>query len=398
MGNKAETVKEISVSKNGTVYESDNVKKTCKKVMKAFSDLKLEDLEVSEMSMNIYQRYLKDKFNDESCTIKKDKLYFRGYRISCSIEQGFLVEDSTKRYAVVETTFEGIPTPAELGEFFKKPQVTHTPEELKAAIELGKKKAAEHYAPTEEPAEEEEIDFDLLRKKVISQIIIIRKNGASEFDPMKFADMIPFKRWKRKVTALLKDWKSRKIRYKKLLDKIEEVTNEETFVVEDKAHRNSFVGTLLPTFKEVGLLKGDKIEVDGVLKDAVPFIQDYLLHYEPRVMPQLMRFAGGVIEAKELLENPFYKDWKIDFNKKLLENTPENAKILSLYCHFSGVVAPQDLVYDKSLNVGDKILLLDGGKLVKKTITETEYGVCINGGIGLTKFDKYLKVEVKDEE
>lgn len=48
-----------------------------------------------------------------------------------------MVEDTTKKYKVVDTPFEGIPTPAELGDFFETPRVEHTSEELAAAVERG---------------------------------------------------------------------------------------------------------------------------------------------------------------------------------------------------------------------------------------------------------------------
>lgn len=71
------------------------------------------------MSLTTYQRYLKDRYFGEDVTIKKGKLHFRGYRISCTKENGFMVEDTTKKYKVVDTPFEGIPTLAELGDFLK---------------------------------------------------------------------------------------------------------------------------------------------------------------------------------------------------------------------------------------------------------------------------------------
>ena len=37
-----------------------------------------------------------------------------------------MIEDTMNKYKVVDTTFEGIPTPAELGEFFVRPRRVYT--------------------------------------------------------------------------------------------------------------------------------------------------------------------------------------------------------------------------------------------------------------------------------
>lgn len=396
---KEEPSVEYSSDKNGRFYKIDTVKKTCKRVLKDFTEL--SDLELPEMSMTVYQRYLKDKFPGEGAQIKKGKLYFRGYRISCDVDNGFMIEDSTKRYAVVETEFEGIPTPKELGEFFNRPRVEHTPEQLKEAIERGKKISEERKAKKSDAVvetEEPEVDFEVLRGKVLRKIKAIRDKKDEKFDPMLFPEMIPFKRWKRAVNGLLKEWKSRKIRYAKFLNELEKLTTEETFEVEEKNHRSKFNGAILPTFKEIGNLIGDKLEVDGKMVDAVPFMLDYILHYEPKAMQQVMRYAAGEVTDVFLLKNPFHNDWKIEYNKRSLENTAANAQLLSALCVSVGLVAPQDLLYTADLKVGDKILLAVDGEWKTQTITEVEDGICVNKGIGLLKLDKWIKLPTKDKD
>lgn len=387
-----ETTKATAISTEGTVYEIDTVKKTCKRIFKDLAALNMDDVDVAEMSMTTYQRYLKDKFPGEGATIKKGKLHFRGYRISCTKENGFMIEDSTKRYAVIENAFsEGIPTPKELGDFFKKPVVNHTPEELAKAVELGKKKSDEHVSSVEieEPAE---IDFEVLRRKVLGQVRGVQDGKVAEFDPLMIPDMIPFKKWKRKINAVLKDWKSKKIRYQKLLTLVENITMEQSFETEDTSHRNSFVGTILPVFKKVHELKGNEICVDCKWIPAVPFMQAYLLHYEPKAMPQLMRFANGDISEHELLENPYHKDNSIEYNSKLLKNTERNAQILDMLFMSVGLVSPQDLVYS-GLEVGDKITIFRNGKWEKDVVTDIECGVLLSKEIGLLKTDKWIKSE-----
>lgn len=395
----SETKEIVPGAKDGKLYEIDTVKGTCKRVYKDLSDLKDLDIDAPEMSMTTYQRYLKDHFEGESATIKKGKLMFRGYRISCDVENGFIIEDSTKRYAIVETGFEGIPTPKELGEFFKKPAREFTPEEMKEAIERGKeakKKAKEALTPAE--PEEEEIDFEECRKRVLGKIAGIRSKKLVDFDPATFPELIPFKRWKRKVNALLKDWKARKIRYAKFLNELEKITTEETFVVEEKNHRSSFTGACLPDFKSVGMLVGDKLEVDGKLIDAVPFLLDYILHYEPKAMQQLMRYAAGEVTDYFLLKNPFHNDWKIEYKKRSLENTAHNAQVLTCLCESVGLVAPQDLLYDADLQIGDRIMLAIDGEWKTKQVMQVEKGICINKEVGLLKLDKWIKLPSKEKD
>lgn len=387
--------------KNGKLYKVDFVKKTMTRVLNDFRQLADVDFSALDevMPMTTYQRYLRDNFPGEDCPIKKGKLHFRGYRISCDIESGFVIEDTQKRYEVVETPFEGIPTPRELGEWFKSPKREFTSEEIAAAIERGKEherqRKEEREAKMKTKQEAEEVDFEKLRKKVLGMIEDARSKTI-DVDPMKIPEVIPFKRWRRKVNSLLTQWKKREIRYPKLLRLIEEATVEETFVVEEKNHRSSFVGTLLPEHTTVGLLVGDKIEVDGKWIEAVPFLLDYLLHYEKRAMAQIMKYAHGEITDVELINNPMEQDWKVEFNKHALKNTAHNAQVLCMVYAQVGIVAPQDLLYEADLEAGDRILLDIDGELKTRTVASTEKGITLGKEVGLLKLDKWIKLPKKD--
>lgn len=388
---------------NGKVYQIDSVKKTMKRVYKDFKDLATADLDlVSDkmMSMTTYQRYLKDKFPGEDMPIKKGKLHFRGYRISCNAEDGFIVEDTMKRYAIVETPFEGIPTPRELGDWFDKPGDKKIADKgYREAVEKGKELARKAKEETERNAKakkvEEEPDFEALRRKVLRTISDIRSKTL-DMDPEKFTEMIPFKRWKRKVKSLFTQWKDRKIRYAKFLKEIETLTEEETFVVEEKRHRSSFTGTLLPDHNKVGLLVGDKIEVDGKWVDAVPFLLEYLLFYEKRAMSQIMKYAAGEISDVELIKNPIEVDWKVEYKKRALENTAHNARVLCMVYDQVGIVAPQDLLYEADLQVGDRIMVAVEGELKQQVVSSVERGIVLGKEIGLLKLDKWIKLPKKE--
>ena len=394
---------EYARKKNGALYKIDRVKKTMTRVLNDFRQLADVDFSAldEQMPMTTYQRYLRDNFPGEDCPIKKGKLHFRGYRISCDIESGFVIEDTQKRYEVVETPFEGIPTPRELGEWFKRPKREFTPEEIAAAIERGKEherqRKEEREAKMKAKQEAEEVDYEKLRKKVLRMIEDARSKTI-DVDPMKIPEVIPFKRWRRKVNSLLTQWKKREIRYPKLLRLIEEATVEETFVVEEKNHRSSFTGTILPEHEKVGLLVGDKIEVDGKWIDAVPFLLDYLLFYEKRAMAQIMKYAHGEITDVELIKNPLEQDWKVEFSKRALENTAHNAQVLCMVYAQVGIVAPQDLLYEADLEAGDRILLDVDGELKTHTVASTEKGITLGKEVGLLKLDKWIKLPKKEDK
>lgn len=382
--------KEIAQSTDGKTYIVDTINKTCKRVKDSFEEQSLEDLGIEAISLKPYQVYLKDMFPSEDVVYKKGKILFRGYRISLTIKDGFMVEDTMKNYEIVTLPFDGIPTRKELGEWFKKPTVVSTPEDIAEAIKRGRELQEERKKEREEKKQEElkPVNYEKLRGEVLKVIKGIR-NG-KDYKLENLTSLIPFRRWKRSMTLLLNKYKNKEIRRAKYLNEIERITKEETFVVEEKRHRSSFKGTIQPDYRKVGYLKGDKIEVDDTLIDAVPFLLNCLLADEPRAMSQLMKYSRGEISEKELLLNPISIDWKEEFNSKALKNTPHNAQILTCMFDVCGLVAPQDLLYETDLKVGDKIVLLYDGELKNRTISKVEGGVELGRNVGLLKTDKWF--------
>ena len=200
------------------------------------------------------------------------------------------------------------------------------------------------------------------------------------------------------VNKVLKQWKERRIRYAKFLAAVEQITEEQVFEDVTEPKRCSFVGTLLPDFKKVGELVGNQIMVDGKLIGAVSFLQDYLLHYEPKVMPRLMQYANGDIDAVTLLKDPYTKD-TVEFNPKLLARTAESAQVLTALFASVGLEAPQDVYYDDTLKVGDKILLWYNERWSKKTILRVEdNGIFFSTEFQLLKADKFIKLPAEETE
>jgi len=397
---------EYGYSTDGKRYVIDTVKKTCKRVYNSFKDINLEDLDIPEMSLQTYYNYLKDTFTGEDIKFKKGKITFRDFRISLSLETGFTVEDIRKKGEIVETPFEGIPTPKELGEWFKKPVIVTTPEEEREAIERGKEflrrrkeehdaLAAERERMMEEPTAE---DYECMRKEVLKKIADVRAKVDPQFDPQQFPKMIPFKRWRRQANSLLTKWKNKEIRYAKFLKELERVTTEETFVVVEKNHRSKFKGAMLPSFHKVGYLIGNQLEVDGKRVDAVPFLLDYLLHMEPRAMSQIMKYGRGEITDVELIKNPIVVDWKEEYKKRCVINSAHNAQVLTCVCNACDVVAPQDLLYETDLKVGDVILLMIDGEPKRRTVAKVHQGVEVGKGVGVLKTDNWIKLPDKENK
>ena len=381
---------EIAIAADGTgrTYKIDTAKHTCKRIATSFEELDLDAIDLDAMPMEVYQKYMRERFPDEDAPIKKNKLFFKGFRISCTVESGFVVEDTTKRYRNVELPFEGIPSPKELVDFLLTPKASADPKPEKV-IKVGKAKKEEPAKPSvdiEDPA--------ACRKAVTKELARLTKSG-EKIDIKKFVEIVPFKKWQRTVRKFYKQFTEKKIRYPKLVQMIVDYTKEETFMDQPKTPKYKFTGTILPEFKTVGMLINGKLEVDGKNVDAVPFLVDYILHYSPKAMAQMMRWATGVITDMELLKSPFEADPFIEFDKKSFKQSKHNADILTALCPAVDIVAPQDMLYTDELSVGDKIMLWEDGRWTTKNITSTEEGVEYGRGIGLMKFDKWVKVEPK---
>lgn len=384
------TEKTFNFSTSGVGYEIDIVNKTCRKVMRNLleeEDTLMGGLLKEQASLKIYHKALKEKFKDEVVKLNKGVILFRGYRIRFADDEGFVIEDTTSKLAEAKT-FEELPTLDELTSFFKEERVIeHSPEDLRKAYELGKalQKQKEEFSDDDKTLED-------YRKEVIQTLKTMEKKGKGDTDLNILANAIPYKKWRRKAKALVVALNKREIRFKKFVSEMKNVTESETFGAELKNKRNKFSGTLLEAYKEVGLIYGNKIEVDNRLVDAVPFLQNYILYYEPKVMPQLMKFAKSEITDTELLSDPYKLDCFEEYNRGYLKNTEENTAILSALFDVVGIVTPQDLLYTAAVEVGDKIKVWDEDKFKVKTVTSLEDGVVLSGGVGLLKVDKWFKV------
>ena len=62
-----------------------------------------------------------------------------------------------------------------------------------------------------------------------------------------------------------------------------------------------------------------------------------------------------------------------------------------------GIVAPHDLLFEADLEVGDRILLFDGGNFVTRTISSVDKGIVLGKDVGLLKLDKWIKLPKKSK-
>lgn len=384
----------IYEDENGNKYKMDMKKHTFKKVLASFKDIDVNDINFDKFPIQTYQKCLKATFTEDSVVLKKDKIHFRDYVIGYDNKDGFSVKDARKKYEVV-SDFDGIPTPKELVEFFNRPKRVPTPEETREAYERGKLAEEEARKAKEEA---ESMTVEDYKDKVIRTIHRIQDGKEICEDPIAtFKDAIPHKQWRRKCNAIIKQWLERKIRFKKFLTLMETMTEEQNFEV-PRPKAPKFVGTLLPDYHKVGNLVGDKLEVDGKLVYAVPFLVEWMLHFEPKMMPQYMKFAKGEITEMDFIKNPIEDDDYVEYKKNALQNSARNAQIVTCAMTQAGVLAPQQQLFSDDLKVGDRIYLYDPivDDWVYKDICKVKGGVEINREVGLLKSDVFIVVGHRD--
>ena len=62
-----------------------------------------------------------------------------------------------------------------------------------------------------------------------------------------------------------------------------------------------------------------------------------------------------------------------------------------------GIVAPQDLLYEADLQVGDRVMVSVNGELKTQTVASVDRGIILGKEIGLLKLDKWIKLPKKDK-
>lgn len=138
----------VAYAKNGALYVIDEEAHTCRKLRREFKDIPVDEVEKPLQLLRQFQTALKDKFG-EDCPMKRGRLRFRGLLINFNSEDGFFIEDPGNYYEIVKTPFEGIPSVAELLDFFSLKTVQHSAEELRRAVILGRQMESVRKTPIE---------------------------------------------------------------------------------------------------------------------------------------------------------------------------------------------------------------------------------------------------------
>ena len=89
---------------------------------------------------------------------------------------------------------------------------------------------------------------------------------------------------------------------------------------------------------------------------------------------------------------------KEEYKKRGVINSAHNAQVLTCVFDACGLVAPQDLLYEADLKVGDVILLMVDGELRRRTIAKVHQGIEVGKEVGLLKTDKWIKAPIKETE
>lgn len=106
--------------------------------------------------------------------------------------------------------------------------------------------------------------------------------------------------------------------------------------------------------------------------------------------------ANEICNRKDNFEEPDKTDRYVEYNKKALANTAENAQILTMMFDIVGLVPPQDLCYKADLKVGNKIKVFYDGSFHRKTVAKVDKGIILGREEGLLKLDRWIKLETED--
>ena len=65
---------QICTTKNGQLVEIDTVKKTCRKIYHSFAEINPDDLDIDQMNMDVYKKYLADRYPNDEVVLKNNKV------------------------------------------------------------------------------------------------------------------------------------------------------------------------------------------------------------------------------------------------------------------------------------------------------------------------------------
>jgi hypothetical protein len=283
-----------------------------KKVKKLYSFDNLEELITMDQTfqdsfMNTLHGYLREK-DEVTTTRRKDKvgdwIMCRGYKIQVDDELGFTISDMQNYARVCEEFDNPCPTPREVWDFINSS--THRKKSKEVFVKVTPKvvveKEEKHYT---EKAEDELVssEYELLRADLLNEL-----EGLSV---PKMVEMvykyIPNRKFNHRVNKLCNAYLAKEMRGLKFRNELTELINTHKFE-EVKKVAKKFVGL---GWYNINTLEVVKDSISFVTKtegrfhfSKSEFLARYLLHLEPKIMPQMWRFINGFLTREQFLEAP----------------------------------------------------------------------------------------------
>ena len=300
---------ETFVKGNTTYVITDAKKKTVKKLY-SFDDLEdliNEDVVVKKEFLNTIHRFLREKAPDTT-TRRNDKVgnwvMCKGYKITIDDELGFAIFDMQDYNRHCEEFENACPTPREVWEFINRrvSEVVKAKEVYVVTKPDFAPKEEKHYTEKKEEELNNE-EFELLRADLLQALEGISVPKMIE-TVWKF---IPNRKFNHRINKLCNAYLNKEMRGIKFKVELLELITTHKFE-EIKKPAKKFVGL---GWYSIVTLETIKDEVSFVTKtegrfhfSKSEFLARYLLHLQPKAMPQVWRFINGFITREQLIEEP----------------------------------------------------------------------------------------------
>lgn len=299
----------------------DAKKKIVRKLndFKSLGDVINEDVLLQNSLLDGIHTFLKNKGLEASRKRGKNENHVNspGYRITFDVDLGFVILDSENYMAVLEDFDNPCPTPREVYEYIinRKKRSTST------------KKAKFIKAPKVED-KEKSVDDKKEEELTLEEYEVIRANTlkeASEMAPKKLSEylfrLIPNRKFNHRLNKFIKEYKSKTMRPSKFKSSVIYLLQTHDFSPPRLAAKK-FVGL---DWYEISELTDEGENVFFVTRNEgkirmskSEFMTRYLLHLEPKAMPQLWRMMKNEITAEDFLDSPIIKN---DIEAKYIEFT-----------------------------------------------------------------------------
>ncbi len=320
MSSKPEEL-ETFVKGNTTYVITDAKKKTVKKLysFEGLEELINEDQVVKNEFLNTIHRFLREK-DPDTTTRRNDKVgnwvMCKGYKITVDEELGFSIYDMQDYGRLCEEFDNACPTPKEVWEFINRrvSEVVKAKEVYVVTKADLAPKEEKHY--TEKKEEELSLEeYEMLRADLLKDL-----DGATVPQMIDIVwKYIPNRKFNHRVNKLSNAYLNKEMRGAKYKAELLELVTTHKFE-EIKKPAKKFVGL---GWYSIVTLETIKDDVSFVTKtegrfhfSKSEFLARYVLHLQPKAMPQIWRFINGFITREQLIEEPIITQ---DFDAKYID-------------------------------------------------------------------------------